>query len=69
MMKIKQFICVVIVFNLCEVAIASDVAKAFFDNEVVPDVVNVAPQEEITVKYANYILTIIIIKSSESREY
>lgn len=48
-MEIKICTAFVIALSLCELAMSSDVANAFLTNEVVPDVVDIAPLEEIKV--------------------
>lgn len=43
-------ITIAIALGLCEFTMASEVANAFTENEVVPDAVDVAPQDEIKVR-------------------
>lgn len=49
-MEIKLLITFVVASNLCAIAMSSEVETAFIANEVVPDAVDVAPQEELKVK-------------------
>lgn len=53
-MATKYLIIFVVALNLCEFAMSSDVAKAFVGNEVVPDAVDAAPQEEIKVENVKF---------------
>lgn len=50
MMATKYLIIFVVALTLCTIAMSSDVPNAFVVNGVVPDAVDVAPQEEIKVK-------------------
>lgn len=49
----KLFVTIVIALSLCEFTFSADVAKAFTDEKIVPDAVDVAPQKEIKVKMQN----------------
>lgn len=49
-MEIKLLITLVVASNLFAIAMSSEVENAFVANQVVPDAVDVAPQEEIKVK-------------------
>lgn len=48
-MDVKTFVICVFALNLCKVAMSTDVANAFNTDGVVPDAVDVAPQEELKV--------------------
>lgn len=52
-MEMKLFVTIVIALSLCEFTFSADVAKAFTDEKIVPDAVDVAPQKEIKVKMQN----------------
>lgn len=49
-MATKLLIAFVVALNLCELAVSSEVEDAFSRHRVVPDAVDVAPQDEIKVK-------------------
>lgn len=44
----------VIALNLCKVAMSTDVANAFNADGVVPDAVDMAPQEELKVPISKF---------------
>lgn len=48
-MELKVIVALVIAVNFCDYAISVEVANAFIESGVVPDVVNVAPQDEVKV--------------------
>lgn len=48
-MKLIIVVTFVIALNLCERTMSADVVNAFVVNEVVPDAVDVTPQEEVKV--------------------
>lgn len=48
-MELKIIVALVIAVNLCDFTMTADVPNSFKENEIVPDAVDVAPQDELKV--------------------